>query len=149
MCAFGFGLLAHDDAGAVEEGSVPCCAQRSAAGETGGGDAVEEFGAADSIGAVGYADGGDAMFGEGYGVPPVRSCWLLVCDYGFCGGEARRGEDRPERRETFSDVCEFGENFFDVDSCRHLDHLEGMVGYEKRRRLREGKRIEEGRGRIK
>lgn len=79
MRAFQLGLLAHLAAGLLEESPVEGGAEGGAAGEAGRADAVEELCAADAVGPVGEAEGGDAVLGEGLGVPEVGS-WVGLSD---------------------------------------------------------------------
>jgi hypothetical protein len=73
MRSLGFGLVAHGDAGEVQQGQVEGGAQGGAAWKTGCRRAVEEFGAADAVGSVGETERRDPMGGEGEGVPEVGS----------------------------------------------------------------------------
>lgn len=88
----------------MEQSSVPCCAESGSAWETSRCDAVEEFSASDAVGAIGDADCGDAMLGEGRGMPPVGSCLLSVKCLGILG--KGRGFV-PARRVTFSTLLSF------------------------------------------
>lgn len=71
LCA---GFMAHELAAGVDEGFVPCCGEPGAAGETGCGDAEEELGSTDTVGAIGDADGGDVEAGDSVGVPEISAC---------------------------------------------------------------------------
>lgn len=110
MRAFGDGLLAHEHASGVEEGGVPGCSEGGAAGEAGGSHTVEEFGASHAIGAVGDADRGDAVLGEGDSVPPV-SAWNLIS--GVWGWDWGEGSLTCEEGNLLY-ICEFLENCFYV-----------------------------------
>jgi len=89
MCTLGFTLFSHSNP-ALWSRAVSSCAESGSAWETSRCDAVEEFSASDAVGAIGDADCGDAMLGEGRGMPPVGSCLLSVKCLEYWG----RGGDR-------------------------------------------------------
>jgi hypothetical protein len=71
VCTFCLAFLADELAGFDEKFLVPCCGKASAAGETGGANAVEELCAPHAVGAVTQTNRGDTETGEGGCVPEV------------------------------------------------------------------------------
>lgn len=126
MRALGDGLGAHCASGFFQQRLVEGAAEGGAAGEAGRRDTVEEFGAADAVGAVGHAQGWDAMLGEGLGVPEVDAyknaqrkwlagvgLWLGLELVGCARGcdkpppGSRRQQHSPDSSWTFSVMVSF------------------------------------------
>jgi len=71
--ALELGFLSHLLSGLLEERGIEGRAERCTTGETGGTDTVKELGTADTVGAIGEAEGGYALLGDRFGMPEINA----------------------------------------------------------------------------